>query len=99
MDEDAQKGIWKLLTKKVPEEVLLIVIVYVGIVVGGGWLYNTLTANNRLDAEYIKIVTYICWLMFAILTIISGVRIGYVLKKKKIKLYETLPEGKIDGIR
>lgn len=97
MDEDAQKGIWKLITKKVPEEVLLIVIVYVGIVVGGGWLYNTLTANNQLDAEYIKIVTYIFLLMLAIFTTIMGVRIGYVLKNKKIKLSETLPEGKIDA--
>lgn len=102
MDEDAKKGIWKLITKTVPEAILVTVLVYIGIVFGGGWIYKTLTASEKLDATYVQRVTNRFWLLFGFLTmaLIIICLVVYAVSKKKKKspeASETLPEGKIDA--
>lgn len=99
MDEEAKKGIWKIITNKVPETILLLAVIYVGVIFGGGRIYEILTASDKLNQVYVQRVTDISGLLFVALTvafIVTSLVLYVILRRKEKKGPQALPEGKIE---
>lgn len=101
MSDETKKEIWKLITKTVPEKIILTVLVYCAVVFGGGQIYTKLTENEKLGVEYIQKVTNIFGILFVVTTVVFVAICLYIFVSKRnkssIKDGETLPEGKIDA--
>lgn len=94
-NEEVKSGLWQIIKTYVPKPVILIVLLYIGVVVGGTYIYNTVTGNDKLDDEFIKLATNVFIVSFIVLTIIFLLlcAILIIIKVKKRRI----PEGNIEA--
>lgn len=94
-NEEVKSGLWQIIKTYVPKPVILIILLYIGVVAGGIIIYNTITGNDKLDDEFIKLATNVFIISFIVLTIIFLLlcAILIIIKVKKRKI----PEGNIEA--
>lgn len=106
LPDNTPKEIWEMIKKYIPQPIILVAVIYILLIIGGKYVYNAITANDKVTSEmyskYTNVFVVFC-ISLTVIAFIVGIIICIVKNKNNRKNNKIIPEtsempkGKIEA--